>query len=375
MKKLLHCLILALTSNLALAQTTTFDNLNANPLSGKAITWTSSNFGNGFGHRIVNADPGGFTLLKFQGRHNSTTWSDILSLTTQGNIGIGTNNPLSKLHLYKGASNHVPHSFSDFSVEDDDHVMISLMTNNTKSAYYAFADSDDDFVGGIQYDHTNDKMLFRVNNREADLVIDSNGRVAVGKTSALAKFDVEGGIRSSDGSDNVTLRSVDANSYSEIIWGDDVNDRFRFYYNYWNGTASDKEVMTLLANGNVGIGTPSPDSKLAVNGVVHAKEVKVDLTGWPDYVFKGNYTLPTLNEVEKHINENGRLINIPSAAEVENKGVELGEMNKLLLEKIEELTLYILQQQKLLDEQVKENNNLEKRIKILEKIVTTTLNP
>ena len=371
MKRLSVCLLSVSIPIMCLAQTSTFDNLNANPLTGKAITWTSSNYGSGFGHRIVNSDPGGYTLLNFQGRNNSATWSDILSLTTQGNIGMGTNNPLSKLHVYNGASNFAPHSYSDLSVEDNDHAMISLMTYNTKSAYYAFADTDDNFVGGIQYDHTSDKMIFRVNNHTSDMVIDQNGRVAVGKTSAGAEFDVEGGIRSSDGNDNVTLRSINAESYSEIIWGDDTNDRFRFYYNYWNGTSSDKEVMTLLANGNVGIGTPSPDSKLAVNGVIHSKEVKVDLTGWPDYVFKENYTLPTLEEVEKHLKEEGHLINIPSAEEVEANGVQLGEMNKLLLEKIEELTLYTLQQQRQLLEQKEENKKLEERLGDLEKQIST----
>lgn len=104
--------------------------------------------------------------------------------------------------------------------------------------------------------------------------------------------------------------------------------------------------MVIDNNGNVGVGTETPDAKLAVNGVIHSKEVKVDLVGWPDYVFHENYTLPTLEEVEKHIIDNGHLINVPSAQEVESNGLKLGEMNKVLLEKIEELTLYILQMNK-----------------------------
>ena len=106
------------------------------------------------------------------------------------------------------------------------------------------------------------------------------------------------------------------------------------------------------SSGNVGIGTSNPGAwKLAVNGNIRAKEIKVE-TGWADYVFEDNYSLPTLEEVESHIKEKGHLINIPSAKEVEENGIQLGEMNKLLLEKIEELTLYIIQQ--------------EKRIKLLE---------
>ena len=102
-------------------------------------------------------------------------------------------------------------------------------------------------------------------------------------------------------------------------------------------------MMTMLANGDLGIGTNTPDAKLAVNGNIHAKEVKVDLVGWPDYVFEEDYDLPTLEEVQDHIKEEGRLINLPSAQQVETNGIDLGEMNKLLLEKIEELTLYVIE--------------------------------
>jgi len=96
-------------------------------------------------------------------------------------------------------------------------------------------------------------------------------------------------------------------------------------------------------NGNVGIGTLEPGVwKLAVDGKIRAKEIRVE-TAWADYVFEEGYLLPTLKEVRDHINEKGHLPNIPSAREVELNGVELGEMNRLLLEKVEELTLYILE--------------------------------
>jgi len=107
----------------------------------------------------------------------------------------------------------------------------------------------------------------------------------------------------------------------------------------------------LAVNGNVGIGTTNPGVwKLAVNGKIRAKEIKVE-TGWADYVFLQDYQLPTLEEVAKHIEEKGHLINIPSAQEVEANGIELGKMNKLLLEKIEELTLYTLEQERKLKKQ------------------------
>ncbi|WP_437398687.1 hypothetical protein [Flagellimonas lutimaris] len=131
-------------------------------------------------------------------------------------------------------------------------------------------------------------------------------------------------------------------------------------------------LVTIVNNGDVGIGTSSPDSRLAVNGMVHAKEVKVDLTGWPDYVFTDNHDLPTLDEVERHIKEKGHLSNMPSAKEVEANGIQLGEMNKLLLEKIEELTLYILAQDKEI-KSLKANNQkideLKKEMAAMKKVI------
>ncbi|MEO0525911.1 MAG: hypothetical protein AAFZ89_01725 [Bacteroidota bacterium] len=110
---------------------------------------------------------------------------------------------------------------------------------------------------------------------------------------------------------------------------------------------------------NVGIGTLDTGAwKLAVNGKIRAKEINVD-TGWSDYVFEKDYKLLSLEEVEAHIQEVGHLPNIPSAEEVAANGILLGEMNAKLLEKIEELTLYIIQQQKVQKE-------LQQRIKGLE---------
>lgn len=122
-------------------------------------------------------------------------------------------------------------------------------------------------------------------------------------------------------------------------------------------------------DGNVGIGITTPDEKLAVNGNIHTKEVRVDLTGWSDFVFEKDYKLPTLKEVEKHIKEKGHLKDIPSAKHVEESGILLGNMNAKLLQKIEELTLYILQQQRDLDFHNNENIKLQDRLVKLEKLV------
>jgi hypothetical protein len=112
------------------------------------------------------------------------------------------------------------------------------------------------------------------------------------------------------------------------------------------GGADALEGMRLDKNGNVGIGTAVPKEKLSVNGKIRAHEVKVELANWPDFVFAKNYKLPSLRETEKHIKEKGHLPGIPSAAEVEKNGIELGDMNKKLLQKIEELTLYLIEKDK-----------------------------
>ncbi|MBL7854169.1 MAG: hypothetical protein JNL17_07215 [Cyclobacteriaceae bacterium] len=107
----------------------------------------------------------------------------------------------------------------------------------------------------------------------------------------------------------------------------------------------------LVINGNVGIGSQNPSEKLTVNGTIYSKEVKVDLNvPGPDYVFSKDYALMTLDQVRSYIAANGHLPEVPSAQEMETNGINLSEMNMLLLKKIEELTLHAIQ----LNERVKE---------------------
>ena len=110
--------------------------------------------------------------------------------------------------------------------------------------------------------------------------------------------------------------------------------------------------VLLEIDGKVGIGTDDTKGyKLAVAGNVIAESIKVQLsTAWPDYVFAKSYKLPALAEIEKFINENGHLPGIPIASEVKASGIDLGEMNAKLLQKIEELTLHLIRQQKEIDE-------------------------
>lgn len=109
--------------------------------------------------------------------------------------------------------------------------------------------------------------------------------------------------------------------------------------------------FTVLSNGNVGIGITDPQEKLAVNGLIHAKAVIIDLLNWPDYVFRPTYRLRPLSEVKAYIDQNHRLPEMPSDKEVESKGLDVSEMNKLLTKKVEELTLYLIEKDKKEQEQ------------------------
>lgn len=118
----------------------------------------------------------------------------------------------------------------------------------------------------------------------------------------------------------------------------------------------------IYTDSNIGVGThtfsdSTGDYRVSVNGAIRALRVRV-YTTWADYVFNKDYDLPTLEEVEQQIKDNGHLKDIPSAKEVEDKGIELGEMNKLLLQKVEELTLYMIEMNKeitALKSQIKNN--------------------
>ena len=123
---------------------------------------------------------------------------------------------------------------------------------------------------------------------------------------------------------------------------------------------------SFINGGKVGIGTTTPTEKLEVNGIIRSKEVKVEATGWPDYVFSPNYNLRSLEETETFIQENQHLPEIPAATEIEAEGLLLGEMNALLLKKIEELTLHTIEQHKLIDQQKQLNQQLIERIEKLE---------
>lgn len=104
--------------------------------------------------------------------------------------------------------------------------------------------------------------------------------------------------------------------------------------------------LVIKDDGNIGVGTLDPAGfKLAVNGAIRAKEVVVD-TAWADFVFDPSYALPPLEDVERHIAARGHLPDVPPSAQIELKGLSVGESQRLMMQKIEELTLYAIEQNK-----------------------------
>ncbi|WP_157986594.1 hypothetical protein [Chitinophaga alhagiae] len=125
-----------------------------------------------------------------------------------------------------------------------------------------------------------------------------------------------------------------------------------------------QNLMLLKADGSLGIGTTNTfGHKLAVNGSAIFTKVKVKAyAGWPDYVFQPGYLLPSLQEVEQYIQIHRHLPGIPAEQEVKEQGIDLGEMDKKLLQKIEELMLYTIAQQKQIDTLLQMNRQLQREV-------------
>jgi hypothetical protein len=215
--------------------------------------------------------------------------------------------------------------------------------------------------------------------------IDDNGDVGIGVTNPYERLQVRGDIlaeyisdssssyairgikaRGSVGAEtppllNDSLLSITAGGYTgagvhpdsrAIIgfkaaenWTPTTNGTFITFETTPNGSTSRQRVMTVDQSGMVSIGTNAPTHPLTVNGAIRAKEIIVD-TGWADYVFAPDYRLAPLSEVEQHIKQCRRLPDVPSAQEVAEKGVSVGESQALLLRKVEELTLHLIAQEK-----------------------------
>ena len=229
----------------------------------------------------------------------------------------------------------------------------SVNDQNVRSLFYTGRSGNSAISG---------KMILENTSQNEILLNPSGGNVGIGTTSPQERLDFVGSIQS----DYLGVNAVNSAEGGEIRldgpagyndWKiDNRYGQFRLHH-------SGSNHLTVHPNGQVGIGTvsaPLGSHKLAVEGSIGAREIKVEVGSWSDFVFDNDYELRSLEEVAQHIKEKGHLPEIPNETEALTEGINLGEMNAKLLQKIEELTLYLINQ----NEEIKQ---LKNKVKQLEK--------
>jgi Phage T4 tail fibre len=260
-----------------------------------------------------------------------------------GNVGIGTTTPASKLQINGNGTGTTALSIIENSASTVGAHFISEGANNIMFQLKATAN------GGI-----NTELRTGGNSYLNALY----GNVGIGTTAPLNKLQI--GSNPQGWNENDMVISNSTNSLA-------IHNTPTHTYLYGSGDIAIRPgfgqmAVYAKANGDVGIGTTAPDAKLAVKGTIHAQEVRVDLNGAvaPDYVFEKDYNLMPLDELKLYLEANKHLPEVPSAKEMDAQGVNLKEMNLLLLKKVEELTLYQIQS-------IDRIQKLEKEIETLKK--------
>ncbi len=273
--------------------------------------------------------------------------SDIFN-SNSGKVGIGTNDPANTTPLYEKltvqGNVHLPLSNSIGYKP----TVWSFQHNGNTVGDYALGWAWDSWQTGAPtgYLASSGGLKF-FTGENLRMSIDAFGVIRWGNNGSMINTDQGGSIE---------LRGAAATPYIDFS----------------NNATQDYSVRMILSGnnmlnidgGSVGIGTPVPDEKLTVKGRVHAQEIKIDLLGpcAPDYVFEKDYDLLSLDEVNTYIEKNKHLPEVPSAKEMEENGLKLGDMSLLLLKKVEELTLHLIQTNKRLEMLEKENAELKKKI-------------
>lgn len=136
-----------------------------------------------------------------------------------------------------------------------------------------------------------------------------------------------------------------------------------------NLTAGNNVSATnLFATGGIGIGTTNLHGhKLSINGTMRARELFLEEDNWPDYVFSKEHKLMPLKELEAYVNENHHLPQVPEATQVESNGISIAEMSKIQMQKIEEITIYLFEQNKQIEALKAENAKLSEQVNKLKK--------
>lgn len=262
--------------------------------------------------------------------------------TTYGRVGIGLNDPVEKLDLkgnmrIEASSNTVPAYIKLYGGTDD---LSYIQFYNNLNAPTA--------MGYIGYSGSGDYSIW---NKGTSVFLNGDG-MGISNSAPLTRLHISSGQDAGLGSANNGFIMLGPGTSSNII----IDNNELMARN--NGAAA--ELTFQNDGGTVRIGNVAVPTgyRFAIDGKAICEELKVQLSGnWPDYVFQNNYNLKSFDELRKYIAVNKHLPNIPAAAEVEKNGMEVGDMQKRMMEKIEELTLYVLQlEEKISDLQKKIEN-------------------
>ena len=283
-----------------------------------------------------------------------------------GNVGIGTTAPNTLLHV--GGDITAGPSSGGYH----------LVVNDIATARWALG------TGNFAFHIANDYPS--ASTWVDRMYISRDGNVGIGTVNPLTKLDINtteslDGLRITHNNNGfVTLRSTSLGqaAYNNITQAGDGGiiygatgsigtGNFGFVIAPW---ANAESGMRIDKNGNVGIGTANTNDaayKLFVETGIRTRKIKVDHSSWPDYIFHTTYQLRPLNEVEQYIQQNRHLPEVPSAEEVTKNGLDLGDNQATLLKKIEELTLYVIEQNKKLEQQNELIKKQQDRLEALEK--------
>ncbi|GAB3433135.1 hypothetical protein [Niabella aquatica] len=258
-----------------------------------------------------------------------------------GNVGIGTINPSANLHIGKRETTVVTNevNIDRVAIQPYYHTGGPWFINSRDNPNKAYLD--------IKY------------GASKIYTIDHTGNVGIGTITPSAKLNID-----PQGAGGIIIGNPNTLSGGYTSLALKISDNQNGYASVSSIKASGNAYGILALNengGSVGIGTATPTEKLSVNGKIRAKEIKVENNNWPDYVLEKTYKLPTLQQTEYFIQQNGHLEGVPSAKEVAKNGIELGMNQAALLKKIEEMTLHLIDINKRMEQ-------LEKEIKRLNKL-------